>query len=162
VLGHFRLLQCSIIPHDAVLSHFFIATMLSHFLLLQYSAAPLWYNAQSFLVATVLNDFLLLQPSIIHWATCGRRLTVLLQARGGARGHAAPSLTRAGNPGSIGWLIDGSRWWITAPYMLLKRSIFCFSNVYRCFTISLRGNVGWVTIRPPPRHGQARALTFLR
>jgi heme/copper-type cytochrome/quinol oxidase subunit 2 len=45
--------------------------------------------------------------------------------------------------------------------MLLKSSIFCFSNVYRCFAISLRGKVERATICPP-RHARARPLTCLR
>jgi hypothetical protein len=46
--------------------------------------------------------------------------------------------------------------------MLLKRLIFCFSNVYICFAISLRGKLERVIIRPPPRHAQPRPQTCLR
>jgi hypothetical protein len=43
--------------------------------------------------------------------------------------------------------------------MLLKRLIFCFSNVYRCFTTSLRGKVKRAKVPPTPRHAQARSMT---
>jgi hypothetical protein len=46
-------------------------------------------------------------------------------------------------------------------YMLLKRLLLCFSNVHRCFTISLRGKVERATICPPPRHARAHPLTCL-
>jgi hypothetical protein len=36
--------------------------------------------------------------------------------------------------------------------VLLNRLVFCFSNVYRCFAISLRGKVERATVHPPPRH----------
>jgi hypothetical protein len=45
---------------------------------------------------------------------------------------------------------------------VVKEINFCFSNVYICFTISLRGNVGWVTVYPPPRHAWAHLLTSLQ
>jgi hypothetical protein len=46
--------------------------------------------------------------------------------------------------------------------MFSTRLIFCFSNVYIYFTISLRGNVGRVTLHPPPRHGRTHPLTYLQ
>jgi hypothetical protein len=45
--------------------------------------------------------------------------------------------------------------------MLWKRLFFYFSNVYRCFTISLRGNIGRTTVHPPPRLDRARPHLLL-
>jgi hypothetical protein len=46
--------------------------------------------------------------------------------------------------------------------MLLKRLIFYFSNVYKCFIISLREKVKRAIVHPPPKHARARPLTCLR
>jgi hypothetical protein len=44
--------------------------------------------------------------------------------------------------------------------MLLKGLIFYFLNMYKCFTISLRGNVKRAKVRPPPRHSQAHSMMW--
>jgi hypothetical protein len=50
----------------------------------------------------------------------------------------------------------------TSWNMLLKRLIFYFWNMYKCFTISLWWKVKRATIGPPPRHARACPLTCLR
>jgi hypothetical protein len=45
--------------------------------------------------------------------------------------------------------------------MLLKRLIFYFSNVYICFSTSLKGKVKRAKVFPPPRHALACRLTCL-
>jgi hypothetical protein len=45
---------------------------------------------------------------------------------------------------------------------VVKEINLLFSNLYRCFVRSLRGNVGWAIVHPPPRHGWAHPLTCLR
>jgi hypothetical protein len=44
-------------------------------------------------------------------------------------------------------------------YVVKEIDLLFFSNVYKYFAISLRGNVGWVTVCPPPRHGRTCPLT---
>jgi hypothetical protein len=45
---------------------------------------------------------------------------------------------------------------------VIKEINLLFLNVYRCFTISLRGKVERAIVRSPPRHALARPLTYLR
>jgi hypothetical protein len=45
---------------------------------------------------------------------------------------------------------------------VMKDINLLFSNVYRCFDISLRGKVKRVTVHPPSRHAQTHPLTYLR
>jgi hypothetical protein len=42
------------------------------------------------------------------------------------------------------------------------KEIFCFSNVYRCFAISLRGKVKRAAVHSPLKHARVHPLTYLR
>jgi hypothetical protein len=45
---------------------------------------------------------------------------------------------------------------------VIKEINLLFSNVYRCFTISLRGKVERATVHPPTRHVRAHPLICLQ
>jgi hypothetical protein len=94
VLSHFYLIQCLVIPYDAVLNYFLIGTMLSHFLiatvlshtsLIQCLVIPHCCIAQLFSTAIVLSHSLGYNAGgrWLGWgrSACRRWLAVRLRAR---------------------------------------------------------------------------------
>jgi hypothetical protein len=56
-------------------------------------------------------------------------------------------------------LYDNNHYIYILKYVVKEINLLFFKCVQMFFAISLRGNIGWVTVRPPHRHARARPLT---